>query len=150
MAGPPKRFYLPYCLASCPVKGKSFSVRDHEALERLGHLPRRAPSLILGLSRRWLRINQKPESGDPAGFGLLSRRLGEDVVHDYCGGYPLFFQSYGVPHGAAGAGASGTDAYNDQLCPSLEFGDFALGCGGREGVFLAQRGDAAGMVKLRE
>ena len=113
-------------------------------------MPRRGPSLILGLSRRWLGINEKPESGDPAGFGLLFGRLGEDVVHDHCGGYPLFFQSYSVPHGAAGAGSSGADAYNHQLCSSLELGDFALGRGGREGVFFVQRGDAPGMVKLRE
>jgi hypothetical protein len=24
-------------------------------------------------------------------------------VHDHCGGYALLFQSYSVPHGAAGA-----------------------------------------------
>lgn len=93
--------------------------------------------MILRLPRRRLGINEKPEVRDPPGFSLLSGRLGEDVVHDHYGGYALFFQPYSVPHGAAGAGASSADAYNDQLCTSIKFGNFTLGCGGREGIFFA-------------
>jgi len=81
-------------------------------MERFGHHLRRGSSLLLRLPGRRLGINEKSEIRNPPGFGLPSGRLGEDVVHDHYGGYPLLFQSYGVPHGAAGAGASGADAYN--------------------------------------
>jgi hypothetical protein len=119
-------------------------------MERFGHPPRRGSRLIHGFPRGRLGIDEKSEIRNPPGFGLLSGRLGKDIVHDHCGGYTLFFEPYRVPHGAAGAGPSGTDADHDQLCASLEFGNFALGCGGREGVFFAQRSDAPGMVNLRE
>jgi hypothetical protein len=136
------------CISLC--QGPKFSLRDHEALERFGHPPRRGSSLILRLPRRRLRINEKPEIRNPPSFGLLSGRLGEDVVNNHCGGYAPFLQPYSVPHGAAGAGPSGADAYNDQLCTGLEFGNFTLGCGGREGIFFPQRSDTSGMVNLRE
>jgi hypothetical protein len=132
-----------------PCQGRRFLLRHHEALERFGHLPRRASSLILRLPRGRLGIDEQPEIGNPPGFGLLSSRLGEDVVNDHCGRYAPLFQPYSVPHGAAGARPSGADAYNDQLCTSLEFRNFTLGCGGGEGIFFAQRSDALGMVKLR-
>jgi hypothetical protein len=119
-----------------PCQGRKFLLRHHKALERFGHPPRRGSSLILRLPRRRLGINEKPEIRNPPGFSLLSGRLGEDVVNDHCSGYAPFFQPYSVPHGAAGAGPSGANAYNDQLCTLLEFGNFTLGCGRREGIFF--------------
>jgi hypothetical protein len=136
------------CILLC--QGRKFSLRDHEALERFGHPSRRGASLIFRLPRRRLGINEKPEIRNPPGFSLLSGRLGEDVMNDHCSGYALFFQPYSVPHGAASAGPSGADPYNDQLCTGLEFGNLTLGCGGREGIFFPQRSDASGMVNLRE
>lgn len=144
-----KGFFSHTVLYLALSRTRNFSVRECEYLERFGYLPRRGPSLILRLPGRWLGINEKSEIGDPAGFGLLSGRLGEDIVHDYYGGYPLFFQSYGVPHGAAGAGPSGADAYEHQLRSNREFGNFALGCRGSKGVFFAQGSDAPRIVKLR-
>jgi hypothetical protein len=132
-----------------PCQGRRFLLGHHEAFERFGHLPRRGSSLILRLPRGRLGIDEQSEIGNSSGPGLLSGRLSKDIVHDHCGGYALFFQPYSVPHGAAGAGPSGADTYNDQLCTGLEFGNFTLGCGGREGIFFAQRSDAPRMVKLR-
>src|SRR5262245_21197201 len=146
---PSKNFF---CHMPCisPCQGRKFSLRDYEALERVSYPSRRGSSLILRLPRRWLRINEKPEIRNPPGVGLLSGRLGEDVVNDHCGGYALFFQPYSVPHGAASAGPSSADADNDQLRTRLEFGNFTLSCGRREGLFFPLGRAASGMVVVRQ
>ena len=116
-------------------------------MERFGHLSCRRPRLIFCLPRERLGIHEQPEIRDPAGFGLLFCRLGKDVVHDNGGRYALSFQPYSVPHGAAGAGPSGANPHNHQV-GSREAGNFTIRCGGREGVFLTERGYALGLVKL--
>jgi hypothetical protein len=122
--------------------------RGHKGLQRFRHLPGRGARVILRLSRKRLRINEQPEIGDPSGFCLFSRRLGENVVNDDRCRYTLFFQPERVPHGAAGAGSSGADAYNHQVCPRLEVSNFTIGRGGREGVFLTEGRNALGVIKF--